>query len=115
RVLGRDIAVPNARGGVARFPFARLCEAPLGAADFRAIARHYHTVLIDGVPRLDTLGNDAVRRFVLLIDELYEHRVKLVASADAAPGALLSGGPQSAEFRRTASRLAEMASRDWLA
>jgi cell division protein ZapE len=115
RVNGRDLVVRKALGGVARFGFAELCEEPLGAADFRAIAQNFHTVLIDGIPRLDVSGNDAVRRFVLLIDEFYEHRVKLVASADAAPDALLTQGPLAWEFRRTASRLAEMGSHEWLA
>ncbi len=114
QLRGRTLAVANALGGVARFGFAELCEEPLGATDFRAIARHFHTVLIDGVPKLDGKANDAVRRFVLLIDEFYEHRVKLIASAETAPSGLLTEGPQAWEFRRTASRLAEMGSADWL-
>src|SRR5690606_15194260 len=115
RIKGRDILVPAAAHGAARFRFADLCEAPLGATDFRAIAQHFHTVFVDGVPRLDGRSNDAARRFVLLIDEFYEHRVKLVASAEAAPEDLLTEGPLAWEFRRTRSRLAEMGTAGWLA
>jgi cell division protein ZapE len=115
RVQGRDLVIPQALNGVARFSFAELCDHPLGPGDFGAIARSYHTLIIDGIPKLDGQPNDVVRRFVILVDELYELRVKLIASADAAPDALLTQGPQAWDFRRTASRLAEMGSKDWLA
>jgi cell division protein ZapE len=114
RVQGRDLKVPNALNGVARFSFTELCDRPLGPADYVAIARTYHTLLVDNIPRLDTAAQDAVRRFVILIDELYEHRVKLVASADCAPGILLTEGRQAWDFRRTSSRLTEMGSKHWL-
>lgn len=114
RVKGRDLRVPEAHNGTARFSFDELCRQALGANDFAAIARTYHTLLIDGIPALDEAPQDAVRRFVLLIDELYEHRVKLVASAERSPDMLLTQGKQAWDFRRTASRLAEMGSADWL-
>ncbi len=115
RVQGRDLVVTNASNGVARFSFAELCDRPLGPGDFGAIARSYHTLILDNLPRLDGQPNDVVRRFVILVDELYELRVKLIVSADAAPDRLLTEGPQTWDFRRTSSRLAEMASEDWLA
>lgn len=115
RVQGRDLIVPQALNGVARFAFDQLCDRPLGPGDFGAIARSYHTLILDGVPKLGGKANDVIRRFVILIDELYELRVKLIASADAGPGELLTDGPQAWDFRRTRSRLAEMASKDWLA
>lgn len=114
RVKGRDLNVPAAHNGTARFSFGDLCRQPLGANDFAAIARTYHTLLIDDIPALDEAPPDAVRRFVLLIDELYEHRVKLVASAERSPDMLLTQGKQAWDFRRTASRLAEMGSAGWL-
>lgn len=115
RVQGRDLIVPDALNGVARFSFAELCDRPLGPGDFGAIARSYHTLILDGVPRLDGQANDVIRRFVILVDELYELRVKLIASADATPDRLLTDGPQAWDFKRTSSRLAEMGSKDWLA
>ena len=114
RVQGRDLRVPHAHDGVARFTFAELCESPLGPADFVAIARTYHTLLVDNIPSLDSAAQDAVRRFILLIDELYEYRVKLIASADSKPDMLLTQGKQSWDFRRTSSRLTEMGSQHWL-
>ncbi|BCJ89442.1 cell division protein ZapE [Terrihabitans soli] len=115
RVQGRDLVIPNTLNGVARFTFAELCDRPLGPADFGAIARTFHTLIVDGVPKLDSQSNDIVRRFVILIDELYELRVKLIASAEAPPGELMTRGDQSWDFQRTRSRLAEMGSKDWLA
>lgn len=114
RVKGRSVRVPEALNGTARFDFDDLCRQALGAGDFAAIARTYHTLLIDGIPALDEAPQDAVRRFVLLVDELYEHRVKLVASAERSPDMLLTQGKQAWDFRRAASRLAEMGSQDWL-
>jgi cell division protein ZapE len=115
RVQGRDLVVENALNGVARFSFAELCDRPLGPGDFGALARTYHTLILDEVPKLDGQANDVSRRFVILIDELYELRVKLIASSDAAPGELMTQGDQAWEFQRTRSRLAEMGSKDWLA
>jgi cell division protein ZapE len=116
-ILGRTLTVPEADDGVARFSFAQLCEAPLGPNDFQAIARRFHTVLVDGVPLLAPERRDVVKRFINLIDTLYDQRVKLIVSADAEPDALYTGesGFEAFEFARTASRLIEMRSADYLA
>lgn len=114
-VKGRTVAVPHAHMGVARFDFADLCDAPLGPNDYLALARAYHTVLIDRIPVLRANQRNATRRFVLLIDTLYDNRVKLVASAEGEPDGLYPDGPLAGEFRRTASRLHEMRSEAYLA
>lgn len=115
-VFGRAVAVPCAADGVARFSFAALCQAPLGAADYLALAQRYHTLLIDGVPVLPPEQRNLRRRFILLIDTLYDNRVKLIASAEAEPDALFPGGGHHAvEFARTASRLTEMRAEAWRA
>jgi cell division protein ZapE len=114
---GREIPVPEAAKGVARFSFADLCEAPLGAADFLKIARAFHTILIDGIPVIKDDQRDAARRFISLIDTLYDNRVKLVASAATEPEGLYRAteGEEAFAFKRTASRLIEMRSGEWLA
>ena len=112
---GRSLFVPKALKGVAVFSFKRLCAQPLGAADYLAIARRYHTVVMVGIPRLDPERRNEAARFVTLIDTLYEHKVKLLAAADAVPQALYPAGDGSFEFERTASRLMEMQSADYLA
>jgi cell division protein ZapE len=114
-LLGRRVEVPQAARGVARFDFETLCGRPLGPADYLAIATHFHTLVLDGVPRLGPENFDKARRFITLVDALYEHRCKLVASAEAAPDALYERGENAAMFGRTASRLIEMQSQDWLA
>jgi len=98
----------------ARIP-DELCKQPLGAADYLAIARHYPTVLIDRVPKMTMDERTWAARFVTLIDALYEHRTKLVMSADAPPDDLYAAGDGAFEFQRTASRLHEMRSADYLA
>jgi cell division protein ZapE len=113
-VLGRKLVVPQAARGVARFSFADLCEQPLAAADYLAIARDFHTVLIDHVPQMTADMRNVARRFVLLIDTLYDEGVKLIASAAAPPESLYVEGDGADAFRRTASRLAEMQSEDYL-
>jgi cell division protein ZapE len=115
--LGRSLEVPEAVDGVARFPYADLCRKPLGSSDFLAIARRFHTIFIDDIPILDPERRDEVKRFINLIDTLYDQRVKLVASAAAEPIELFAGteGFESFEFARTASRLVEMRSVDYLA
>ena len=112
--LGRQLVVPQAARGVARFSFHDLCENPLAAPDYLAIARDFHTVLIDHIPALDESRRNEARRFVLLIDTLYDEGVKLVCSAAAAPDRLYPAGDGAEAFRRTASRLAEMQSEDYL-
>ena len=112
---GRLLHVPKSLKGVAVFSFKRLCGEARGAADYLAIARHYHTVILVGIPRLDAEQRNEAARFVTLIDALYEHKVKLIASADAEPGELYSKGDGRFEFDRTISRLMEMQSADYLA
>jgi cell division protein ZapE len=113
-VLGRKVAVPERCRDVARFSFEDLCEAPLGANDYLKIASTFHTVFLDGVPVLKPEQRNEARRFVLLIDTLYDHKVKLVISADTEPDELYTSGDSAQEFKRTASRLYEMRSQDYL-
>ncbi len=112
---GRSLFVPKSLKGVAVFSFSRLCRQPLGAADYLAIARRYHTVFLVGVPRLSAEYRNEANRFVTLIDALYEHHVNLLIAADAAPADLYPTGDGSFEFERTVSRLNEMQSADYLA
>ena len=113
-VLGRTLTVPCAAKGVARFSFDDLCMQPLAAADYLAIARAYHTVLIDGIPRMSEQLRDATRRFIVLIDTLYDEGVKLVCSAAAPAEQLYTEGDAVQVFQRTISRLTEMQSKDYL-
>ncbi len=116
-LLGREIHIPQAAGHVARFDYADLCVQPLGAADFLAIADNFHTVIVDRIPLLDADKRNEPKRFITLIDALYDRKVKLLASAAAEPVGLYLGtqGREAFEFARTASRLIEMRSRDYLA
>ncbi|WP_337877381.1 cell division protein ZapE [Elioraea sp.] len=113
-VLGRRVRLPLAANGVARADFATLCGAALGPADYLALATHIHTLLIDGIPRLSPANFDQARRFITLVDALYEHRVKLIASAADLPDRLYERGENAAMFQRTASRLIEMQSQTYL-
>jgi cell division protein ZapE len=113
-VLGRQVLVPQAYGRVARFSFADLCERPLAAPDYLEIAREFETILIDRIPMLTPEMRNEARRFTLLIDTLYDEGVKLVCSAAAPPEELYPEGDGADAFRRTASRLAEMQSEDYL-
>jgi cell division protein ZapE len=115
RVMGRTLVVPLAAAGVARFDFAALCGQPLGPGDYLALATHYHALVLDAVPRLSPANYDEARRFITLVDALYDHRVKLVASAEAWPDGLYERGEGARAFERTASRLEEMRSEGWLA
>jgi len=101
--------------GVARFSFADLCAAPLAGADYLAIARSYHTLLIDDIPALTPDRRNEARRFITLIDTLYDRGNCLIASAAAEPDALYPEGDGSDLFQRTASRLMEMRSEGYLA
>ena len=112
---GRTLHVPKALKGVAVFSFKRLCGEPRGAPDYLAVARRYHTVIIVGIPELGPEKRNEAARFVTLIDALYEHKVKLLASAEAAPAQLYPEGHGAFEFQRTVSRLIEMQSEDYLA
>ncbi|EFH13020.1 cell division protein ZapE [Teichococcus cervicalis] len=113
-VLGRKVRVSQAVGGVARADFDELCGLPLGPADYLALSTHFHTLVLDGIPRLGPDNFDRARRFITLVDTLYEHRCKLVASAAAEPDRLYEQGENAAMFQRTASRLMEMQSHDYL-
>lgn len=112
---GRTLHVPKSLKGVAVFSFKRLCGEPRGAADYLAIARRYHTVILVGIPVMGPDMRNEAARFVTLIDALYEHKVKLLAAADAEPEDLYPAGDGSFEFQRTVSRLEEMRSADYLA
>lgn len=114
-VGGRTLLVEREAAGVARFSFEELCARPLGAADYLEIAERFHTVLLENIPRLSPSMREEAARFRILIDALYEAKVKLVASADAQPHELYPAGDQSFEFERTASRLMEMHSETYLA
>jgi cell division protein ZapE len=113
---GRIIRVPEAAMGVARFSFRQLCEQPLGASDYLRIAHEFHTIILDGIPVMDFPQRNEAKRFIALIDTLYDNGVKLVASAAAEPQSLYlaTDGYEADEFKRTASRLIEMRSEAYL-
>ena len=111
---GRTLHVPKSLKGVAVFSFKRLCGEARGAADYLAVAQRFHTVILVGIPVLTRDKRNEAARFVTLIDALYEHRVKLLAAADAEPAALYPAGDGRFEFDRTISRLEEMQSADYL-
>ncbi len=114
---GRSVHVPRAFMGVARFSFHDLCEEPLAAMDYLRIAREYHTIILDHIPVMNYDNRNAAKRFIILIDTLYDMNVKLIASAAAEPDALYRAdeGFEAQEFKRTASRLIEMRSEAYLA
>jgi cell division protein ZapE len=115
-IKGRTLHVPCSSHGVARFPFAELCEQPLAASDYLRLARDYHTIMIDRVPVMDYGERNAAKRFITLIDTLYDNGVKLMASAAADPLSLYlaTDGVEANEFKRTSSRLIEMGSESYL-
>lgn len=115
-VKGRSVPVPKAAARAARFSFKDLCEAPLGASDYAAIAGRFHTVFVDRVPVMDQGGRNAAKRFITLIDTFYDRKIRLFMSAEAGPEALYDapGGTEKFEFARTASRLNEMQSEAYL-
>jgi cell division protein ZapE len=112
---GRKLHVPKSLKGVAVFSFKRLVGEPRGAADYLALAQRFHTVILVGIPVMGREMRNEAARFVTLIDALYEHRVKLLAAADAEPAGLYPEGDGSFEFQRTVSRLEEMRSAEYLA
>lgn len=116
-LLGRELDVPQAIDGVARFDFDALCRRPLGSVDYLKIAQRFHTLVLDRIPRLSESERNEARRFITLIDALYDMRVKLIASAAGEPDVLYAGadGAEAFEFKRAASRLYEMRSADYLA
>ena len=116
-IKGRILHVPCSSHGVARFGFDDICEKPLGAPDYLRLAHDYHTILIDRIPVMDYAERNAAKRFISLIDTLYDNGVKLMASAGADPVSLYvaSEGNEANEFKRTSSRLIEMSSESYLA
>jgi cell division protein ZapE len=116
-IKGRKLHVPCSAHGVARFSFADICEKPLAASDYLRLARDYHTIIIDRIPVMDYGDRNAAKRFISLIDTLYDNGVKLMASAEADPVSLYvaTEGVEANEFKRTSSRLIEMSSESYLA
>jgi cell division protein ZapE len=114
RSLGREIAVPEAAMGAARFSFKALCEAPMGARDYLRLAHAYDTLMIDNVPQFVRTNPSAGKRFILLIDTLYDRGIKLSASFATPLDRLVQGAPNATEFQRTLSRLQEMQSAGYL-
>ena len=116
-VRGHPVEIPQAAGGVARFRFGDLCSKPLGASDYLAIAERFHTVIVEDIPRLTFERRNEAKRFITLIDALYDARVKLLASAETEANELYQAdtGREAFEFDRTVSRLIEMRSEDYLA
>ena len=116
-IKGRVLHVPCSAHGVARFSFAEICEQPLAASDYLRLARDYHTILIDRIPAMDYAARNAAKRFITMIDTLYDNGVKLMASAAVDPLSLYvaTEGNEANEFKRTSSRLIEMSSESYLA
>ncbi len=113
-VKGREVVVPRAAMGIARFNFDDLCVKPLGSLDYLAIARAFHTVMIDGIPVLTRNRRNEARRLINLIDTLYDNRINLIVSAEAEPDGIYVEGDGVELFARTASRLIEMRSEEYL-
>jgi cell division protein ZapE len=116
-LLGREVVIPQAADHVARFDYADLCKQPLGAADFLAIAENFHVLFVDNIPIIGPEQRNEAKRFINLIDALYDQRVKLIASAEAEPERLYCAeqGREAFEFARTVSRLTEMRSTEYMA
>src|SRR6266576_1053740 len=116
-IKGRILHVPCSADGVARFSFADLCEKPLAASDYLRLSHDYHTIMVDRIPVMDYAERNEAKRFIALIDTLYDNAVKLMASAAADPPSLYlaTEGDEAHAFKRTSSRLIEMSSQSYLA
>ena len=114
-VQGRDMCINRAAAGTARASFQRLCGEPLGPADYLRLSQAFQTLILENVPQMGPEMRNEAKRFVTLIDALYETRTKLIMSADVEPADLYTDGTGAFEFERTASRLIEMRSTDYLA
>ena len=112
-ILGRKLVVPKAARGCARLSFAKLCENPLAAPDYLALAKNFRTIFIHDIPVIKASDRNQAKRFILMIDTFYDSKTKLVISAAAAPEKLYPAGAHKAEFARTLSRLNEMQSASW--
>ncbi len=113
-VQGRTVTIARAAKGVAMASFEELCARPLGSPDYLALEAAFHTIILNGIPRMTADLRNEAKRFVTLIDILYEHRVHLICAADAPPSQLYTEGTGAFEFERTASRLVEMQSEDYV-
>ncbi|HJO71455.1 MAG TPA: cell division protein ZapE [Rhodospirillales bacterium] len=114
-IAGREVHIPRAAEGVAFADFVDLCGQPLGTADYLAVAKRFHTLVLSSIPRLGSNHHNEAKRFVILIDALYEHKVNLICSADTAPEEIYTEGTGAFEFGRTVSRLNEMQSEAYMA
>ncbi len=116
QLKGRTLEIRQAATGVARVSFKTLCLEPRSAADYLAIARNYHTVFLEDVPIMQREDHNAAKRFILLIDTLYDNHIRIVVSAQATPDKLYTAtsGTEAFEFKRTVSRLHEMQSREYI-
>ena len=113
-IEGRELKVKRLASGVVWFDFIELCDGPRGVADYIEIARQFQTVFVEGIPQMDDMDNDRAKRLITMVDEFYDRNVKLIVSAQVAAQELYAGKRLAREFRRTASRLTEMQSHDYL-
>ena len=114
-VMKRELIVPRAAHNVAWFGFDELCNRPLSAVDYLALAERYAALILEGIPRLSPQRRNEAQRFHILIDTLYEARTLFIASAEVPPGEIYTAGDGAFEFHRTVSRLMEMQSEDYIA
>ena len=113
-VAGRELVCKRQASGVAWFDFTELCDGPRSVADYIEIARQFQTVFVQDIPQMDDMNNDQARRFITMVDEFYDRNVKLIVSAEAPPQQLYQGKRLAREFARSASRLVEMQSHEYL-
>ena len=113
KVKGRDVVIPSFYEGAGRFTFTQLCETPLGAVDYLAIAKTLDVLLLDDIPKMSKEKGNEAKRFILLVDTLYEAKVRLICSADDVPDRLYQQGKGAWQFKRTTSRLEEMQTAEW--